>query len=839
MKTKKNILYYILLLFIGYFIYRFQIEKSFNLLSIYTLSVSFSFFCFLFNFDSKKSLPLLFVLSLFSMYGINYQVAEYQLQWSSFIILLASMALMLFVLLSNYRLALKKATVLFLGILLASVYFIKSGILVDYKFVPYVIGTFFMFRSISFLHEIKFMKKEVPLLDKVNYFLLTPNFSMPLFPIPDYKTYVTSYEGITTNTLSRACLFICRGLFQMILYRFIYHHIIIPFDEIQSASQLIVFLIANFLVVLRVIGAFHIAIGLIILSGYNIPDIFNNIFFSTGFSDLWRRTNMYWRTFILKIFYYPLYFRLKKYGVYFALTSSIIICFFITWILHAYQWFWLKGTFPIELKDIFFWGGFGLLVSANTVYQQKMLDKSYIKKKETGLSYITNAIYAWGVLLTMSFLWSIWTAESLQSWFMLIRKIEFFQFHDLKIIILIFLAYSLIISIFHLYQKGSSQIFQAINKNKRIIACSAFVLFFLFIQSMEMITKNKRSHIYWTIVYPLIAEQLNQNDLNKLDNGYYSNLISTNNYCSQVWINETDNDRNLTKYIKSKTSVLSYDLMHTRNVPFASANYNNITYNLNSYGLRDKEYPITKPDSCYRIIVLGGSYECGNGMNDGEDFISLVEDNLNNKYWATIDGVKKHIELINFSSHGYYLLQRMYEYKDRASHWNPDGVLLFLHTNYAERITTYINIMLDPKYKIADPYLNMVINKLHLQDSDDLQTTRKKLGSYADSVNYYAIEKIKEISLSQNKAVLVPVYLPALKDQVTDRDSIFVADICDRYNLKPIILSDVYDDEDANNLSISDIDFHPNKKANGIISDKLLENIISHQSYFNIKFTKK
>src|SRR5205823_3208060 len=119
---------------------------------------------------------------------------------------------------------------------------------------------------------------------------------------------------------------------------------------------------------------------------------------------------------------------------------------------------------------------------------------------------------------------------------------------------------------------------------------------------------------------------------------YYTNLISTNNYCSQVWINDNDIASNWTKYITSKTTRPSFDLMLTNNIPFASVKYKGINYSLNSYGLRDKEYSLIKPDSCYRIIILGGSYECGNGMNDGEDYISLVEAELNDHYIATIEG---------------------------------------------------------------------------------------------------------------------------------------------------------------------------------------------------------
>ena len=36
--------------------------------------------------------------------------------------------------------------------------------------------------------------------------------------------------------------------------------------------------------------------------------------------------------------------------------------FVLTWFLHSYQWFWLRGGFPMTPQDVFFWGILGALV---------------------------------------------------------------------------------------------------------------------------------------------------------------------------------------------------------------------------------------------------------------------------------------------------------------------------------------------------------------------------------------------------------------------------------------------------------------------------------------------
>ncbi len=832
----KSYLFYLLFAFIGYVIYKFQIEKSFNLLSIYLLSVAFSFFCFVSKIDTRKLLPVLFVVSLFVLYGVNFEDGFYQFKLSSFIILVSIILLLLVVLLSNIKLRVKKISILAIAILLVSIYIVQWETFSEFKYIPFVIGSLFMFRSISFLHEIKFMKREVSMLDNINYFLLPPNLSMPLFPIVDYKSFFSSYEGINPNTLRRSSLLICRGLVQMIIYRFIYHKIIIPFDEIHTALQVLTFLIANFLIVLRVIAAFHIAIGLVILTGYNIPDIFNNIFFSTGFSNLWRRTNMYWRNFMIKIFYYPIYFKIKKIGIYPALFISTFICFIITWILHTYQWFWLKGTFPLELKDAVFWCSFGILVSVNTLMQQRELDRS-VKRKENIFTIIKQAFFGLIVLFVMSVLWSIWTCGSLSNWWTIINTCINIDASQVKQIILFSVIYVAIASVYHFSEREKNNRSVAFKKFISGFSYLGFVLFFLFLLTSNNPEWNYGGKLYnRTSIAPLLREHLNRADLISIDNGYYTNLISTNNYCSQIWSNDFDISRNWSKYITNKTTKPSNDLMLTENIPFASVKYKGIFYTLNKDGLRDKEYSKIKPDSCYRIIILGGSFECGNGMNDGEDFISLVESELNDKYRATINNKPVHIELINFSSNGYRLFQRYYQYKDKARYWNPDAVFVFIHTNYHHRISSYVNRLVYQGYSVNDPYLKSIIEGRNLTKDDNGDVVRVKLGEYADSINYYALRNISEMA-HLNNTQTIAVYLPAIKDKNLLSDSLFVEDVCNKYDYKKISLTGVFDGYEKKDLVLSNLDFHPNKKANRLIANKLLESIISHQDYFNVQFT--
>ena len=92
----------------------------------------------------------------------------------------------------------------------------------------------------------------------------------------------------------------------------------------------------QFLLYLRVSGQFHIIVGMLHLFGFNLPETHHLYFLSSSFTDFWRRINIYWKDFMMKIFYYPAYFALRKRGETMALRGvDDARCSSRTWVLHC------------------------------------------------------------------------------------------------------------------------------------------------------------------------------------------------------------------------------------------------------------------------------------------------------------------------------------------------------------------------------------------------------------------------------------------------------------------------------------------------------------------------
>lgn len=89
-------------------------------------------------------------------------------------------------------------------------------------------------------------------------------------------------------------------------------------------------------------------------------------------------------------------------------------------------------------------------------------------------------------------------------------------------------------------------------------------------------------------------------------------------------------------------------------------------YTTNSYGLRDKEYTIEKPENIFRVAVIGDSYTQGSGVSINNTYHSILEGWYNNEQNDLT------YQFINFGVGGYSLRQYLRVVTLKANHFNPD-----------------------------------------------------------------------------------------------------------------------------------------------------------------------
>ena len=92
-------------------------------------------------------------------------------------------------------------------------------------------------------------------------------------------------------------------------------------------------IVCNYLLYLQVSGQFHMACGMLHLFGYQLPATHHHYLLATSFTDYWRRINIYWKDFMVRVFFNPVVFRLKRWPQPAALAIGTATVFLATWLL--------------------------------------------------------------------------------------------------------------------------------------------------------------------------------------------------------------------------------------------------------------------------------------------------------------------------------------------------------------------------------------------------------------------------------------------------------------------------------------------------------------------------
>src|SRR5204863_2005774 len=277
-----------------------------------------------------------------------------------------------------------------------------------------ILGSMFMFRLMVYLYDLRHRTAPFSLSRAISYFFLLPNVCFPLFPVVDYKTFCSTYYNEDWPRIYQSGLkWMFRGVIQLLLYRIVYQYAPLDVSKLTSALDVAGCMLGMFLLYLRISGTFHLIVGLLLMFGFNLPETHHLYYLASSFTDLWRRINIYWKDFVMKLFFYPAYFKLRKMGTLGAISIATLATFFATWLLHSWQWFWIRGSLLFTWQDMSFWAILAILVLVNALYearsgQRRTLTQSRVRMRErvmVGLQTI-------GTFTVMCVLWTFWSSQS-------------------------------------------------------------------------------------------------------------------------------------------------------------------------------------------------------------------------------------------------------------------------------------------------------------------------------------------------------------------------------------------------------------------------------------------
>src|SRR5438477_1513536 len=536
-----------------------------------------------------------------------------------------------------------------------------------------VLGSMFALRLMIYLYDLKHRTAPFSLARAISYFFLLPNACFPLFPVVDYKTFCSTYYNEDwVRVYQTGIKWMARGVFHLLLYRVVYQFAPLDVSKLSSSLDVVGFMVGTFLLYLRISGTFHLIVGLLLMFGFNLPETHHLYLLSSSFTDLWRRINIYWKDFVMKLFFYPTHFKLRKTGTLWALSVATLVTFLATWMLHSWQWFWIRGKPLLDWKDFSFWMILGVLVLASAIYEATRGRKRTLRPSRMTLRQrLILGLQVAGMFSLMCILWAYWSCQTWAEFETLIDAASRPTVREVMIV----LGVLLLICICGMLWGWSSR---ETSEGRSTTATRGPFPFWpsagtVTIGALCLLIAPSIATRTVPGLKPVVArlhgDVLNARDMAQQRRGYYEeldvggmdNLRADNAEEPEGW------SKGRKVFYRQRSDFLLTDI-----TPSVST-FLGGPIESNSLGMRDREYDIIKPPNTYRIVLLGASHDQGSGVKVDETYENVVEDRLNHEL---PDSHYSRYEILNMSVGQYGLFQRLLRLEEQVFQFKPDAVIL-------------------------------------------------------------------------------------------------------------------------------------------------------------------
>ncbi len=703
-----------------------------------------------------------------------------------------------------------------------------------------ILASMFCFRMAMYLYDMKTQQAPFGFWRSLAYFFMSPNVCFPLFPLVDYKTFCrTYYNDEPLRIYQSGATWISRGLVQLLLYRVVYQFLLIDPAQVDSAGDLFWYMVASFLLYLKISGTFHLIVGMLHLFGFNLPETHHRWLLASSFVDYWQRINIYWKEFMAKLVFYPVHFRmsnwLQGWRASSVLMVSVLVSFFFTWLLHSYQWFWIRGTYLLSWPDALFWSILAVLLAVNMLWQEKFVKRRRLKQAANQRTLKSELSLAGRTVLTfvaICVLWSLWGAESVGDWLAMWPQATRVGPRDVGLIGGVLLAVGLgAVAMGRSHREWTEKVKAPAKQEEDawaqrwwpgvVVAGSCLLL-------LAPLKYEVRSHInpqLASVMTSVRMNKLNRRDTAMLNRGYYEDLTEAKRFNPQLFELYTKMPANDVGRQGTGEAIKRVpDFRRKVLVPSKTYRFQNgVEIRTNAHGLRDREgYDLRKPDGVLRIAVVGSSEVMGWGVPDGETFENLVEDRLN----AQNDGSKfERYELINFSVTGYGPIEKLMMAEQRALGFDPDVLFYVANNSEYQWVTERMVEGVQAGWKLPYDVLDELIHEAKVDRTTHKVLAQGRLKPYAPQVLSWVYQRVATLC-REHEVYPVWVYVPQPDGEPFDRGEIRAFFEEARKSQFTILdLSDAFKGMDQASMRVSKTDGHPNVEAHRVLADCLYRKI--------------
>ena len=690
-----------------------------------------------------------------------------------------------------------------------------------------VLGSMFVFRMLSFLYDRSHNVEPKSVWQTLAYFFLLPNVCFPLFPVVDFKRFCRGYyEGERHGIYQLGVEWIWRGVIQLIIYRLVYFHLTLDPVSVSNVGELAVYMLSTFLLYVRLSGYFHLVIGMLHLFGFNLPETHHRYFLASSFTDFWRRINIYWKDFMMKVFYYPVFFRLRKSGETRALVIATLFTFLATWMLHMVQWFWIRGSVLVEWNDILFWSLFGTLVLANSLYEARQGRARTVQKRDRSLSESLGLVLRTvGTFATICVMWSLWTAESTTDWVLMLRGAmrtppwsggEAAAVAGAVLLGLALWVYGI--------RQGWGAGRRSLGPRTPVRAVMATSVLLCLATVPQLTQSVGRSGEILDTLRLASATGLNRRDQEQFQRGYYENLLDVGKFNREL---QRSYEQMPADFVRSLSAlglaVPTNDEQDYEMVPNKQGRFMGAMVSTNRWGFRDKDYSKSRPDHTYRMALVGPSTAMASGVENNESFEAVLEDRLNAQ--ARTNAIRSY-EVLNFGVAAYAPLHVMYQLPRKVFTFEPNALLYLGHASDTDRTSTqFVRMIRKGILPADDAYLQRLMARTGIRATTGPTEARRRLKPYTVELQQWVYSRI--VTLCRGRGIRpIFVYLETVTEPLESwraAERAEVLELARTAGFEIVDLTGVYQPYKPEDLWVIKNDGHANALGNRLIANRLYD----------------
>jgi D-alanyl-lipoteichoic acid acyltransferase DltB (MBOAT superfamily) len=697
-----------------------------------------------------------------------------------------------------------------------------------------IVGSMFMFRMIVYLYSIRRERTPRSWWSTCSYFALLPNAFFPLFPVVDYKTFCDSYYNDDRKRIYQTGVhWIVLGVAHLLLYRAIRTTLLPNPLEIRTGTNVALFFALNYALYLRISGHFHLICGMLHLFGFNLPRTHDNYFLASSFSDIWRRINIYWKDFLMKLFFFPAFFKLRRWGNTPAVVGAVLWVFGWTWLAHSWQAFWLLGEFPLHAQNALLWLGVGSLVAISAAFDQRRIAREQRNvPRFSVIGAVVHALKVVGVFTCVSLFWTYWANPEIFQMLLFSRSLIAVTARDL-LILGGALGLALLTGVVFQYaasrkwQRAEAETPSATRSDdqdqERSVAAglspfdrsvvwhlAPLIALLLLAQAPVSQVLGDRTAGF---VASLQSERLTHAESMAAIAGYYEELndvsVQAGPFLGRHAPSRSRSAVDFGDMIRYRNDLLHYEL-----IPGWEGTWAGTQLTINRWGMRDRDRTLAKPSETYRLAAVGSSFVMGFGVDDEETFCRLVEDRLN----ATPGGSA--YELLNFGGGRYFPIHRQCHLEHKVLAFAPDVVLYFGHQDELYSSAPRIASAHYQGIDLENRCLDELVRRLELAPGAAEALIQLRVSEHHPEILRCIYGKLADLC-RQGQTRLIYVYLPVPGQHDLPFDPRIALSFAEEAGMECLDLTGWWGELSPADVLRGEADYHPNTLGHRLIADML------------------